>query len=679
MKYALIITLSLIALTGSAQDKQSDLIRVADDLVSIENEDDESELESRYENLTLLLQHPIDLNKVNADDLRQFYFLNESQIQTLLRYRNEHGSFVSVYELQAVEDLDQNTISLLAPLVKVVANESLINTSLAKRMLSRGNSYLITRWEKTLEEKAGYRDSSAANAYQGSDQKIFMRFRSAIPSDYSVGITLEKDAGETIQWNPRKRKFGGDYSSAHLQLINKGRLRNLIAGDYQAQFAQGLVLGGAFGLGKSAETITTTRRTTLGFLPHTSAGESGFYRGFAATYELMKNLRMSAFVSHIKRDASISVEEEGKTITAFQYSGFHRNESEIARERNATETVSGAVVHYNRKQFDGGLIVQQTSFEHPMERIPNSYNQFAFSGRSNLNASIFYNYTINNFCFFGEIAKTHRAGSAIVTGAIGSLTPAFDISILYRNYRPDYYLFYGNAFSENTQPQNETGIYWGVKYKFNRRWTAAGYFDMFRFPWLAFRRYGPTYGHEWLGRVTFSPSRKITLFAQARQENKSRNTADESIQYIVKDGLKSNFWASVAFSEGALRMRTRVQYSTYRFNGKTSDGIVLLQGIGAEFGKFQVTGHYALFETDDFDNRQYVYENDVYLVFSLPFYDGTGTRSILMLQYSFSKHLSVYVRYSRSYFSEREEIGSGPESIHGNTKNDVKFQVVLRF
>jgi hypothetical protein len=106
---------------------------------------------------------------------------------------------------------------------------------------------------------------------------------------------------------------------------------------------------------------------------------------------------------------------------------------------------------------------------------------------------------------------------------------------------------------------------------------------------------------------------------------------------------------------------------------------VLLQGLGFEFGKFQATGHYALFQTEDFDNRQYVYENDVYLVFSLPSYDGTGTRSMMMIQYSASKQLSFYIRYARSYYSDKQEIGSGLEKVDGNTKNDVKFQVVLRF
>jgi hypothetical protein len=669
-----------LTFSAFAQEPESNFNRVADELISSESDEDETTLESRYENLIQLLSNPVDLNKISAEDLRQFYFLSENQIQQFIKYRTEQGSLLSVYELQAIPGFDNQVVSTIAPLVKVVDPEGKINSSFAKRLISAGNSYLILRWEKTLEEKKGFSDSlDQAQKYLGSDQKIFTRFRSSIPYDYSVGFTLEKDAGEKLQWNPRKRQLGGDYSSAHLQLINKGRVRNLIIGDFQAQFGQGVILGGSFGLGKSAETITTTRRTNIGFVPHASAGESGFYRGVASTYQLHQNMRISAFISQVRRDASLDEKESETTISAFQYAGFHRNENEKQSERNSAETVIGSVVHYSRGMFDAGLVVQNITFQHRVEKEPNVYNQFTFAGNKNLNAGFFFNYTVNNFCLFGESAKSIEGGFATVAGVIGALTPTLDVSILYRNYSTSYYSFYANPFSENTQPQNETGIYWGLKYKWNRRWAFASYIDLFRFPWLGFRRYARTSGYEWLSRLTYQPTRKVTMFGQIRQEKKARNSSEATVQHMIRYGLKTNFWASFNYAEGILRMRTRVQYSTYNFNNNTSDGIVFLQGVGFEIGKFQLTGHYALFQTEDFDNRQYVYENDVYLVFSLPSYDGNGIRSMLMAEYKVSKNVSFYVRYARSYYRDKEEIGSGLEAITGNTRNDVKFQAVLRF
>lgn len=674
------LALAFVTYSAMSQDNAANFNKIADEVISNESEEDQTILESRYENLTQLLSNPVDLNSVSAEELRQFFFLNENQIQQFIKYRSEQGALVSVYELQAIPGFDQNAIAALAPLVKVIDPGHRVNSSLLNRMTSAGNAYLIIRCEKTLEPKLGYSNAiDSTQKYQGTDLRFFTRFRSSVPLDYSFGFTLEKDAGEQFRWQPGQRKFGTDYNSVHLQLMNKGRLKNLIVGDYQAQFAQGVILGGAFGLGKSAETITTPRRTSIGFVPHTSAGESGFHRGIAATYQVLKRIRVSGFASQVIRDATLNEDDTGNTISSMQYSGFHRNTREQESSRNTNETILGSVVHYSRNNLDAGLIVQHLSFQYPVVKESNLYNQFTFSGKQNLNAGFFYNYTKNNFNFFGEAAKSLNGGFAGVAGLLGSLTSALDIAIVYRNYGRSYYSFYSNPFSENTQPQNETGIYWGLKYKWNRRWVFASYIDLFRFPWLGFRRYAPTSGYEWLTRITFQPSRKMTLFLQARQSEKARNLSEETTHYSLAYGRKSNVWASFNYAEGTFRLRTRLQYSTFSFNQETSDGIVLIQGIGFESGKFQFTAHYALFQTDDFDNRQYVYENDVYLVFSLPSYDGNGVRSMLMAQYAFSKKLSVSLRYARIYYRDKQEIGSGLEMITGNVKNDVKFQAVIRF
>jgi hypothetical protein len=92
-------------------------------------------------------------------------------------------------------------------------------------------------------------------------------------------------------------------------------------------------------------------------------------------------------------------------------------------------------------------------------------------------------------------------------------------------------------------------------------------------------------------------------------------------------------------------------------------------------GKISLTARYALFDTEDYDNRQYVYENDVWLAFSLPAYEGKGVRNYLLLSYKLNRHISAWVRFSHVRYTDREEIGSGYDLIEGNTRNDVKFQL----
>lgn len=676
----LIIFLLLISQILFAQNNNIDHSRIIDELAGIQ--EDDADYESIYENLMQLLSHPADINTITQEELRQLHLLNEQQVSDFIQYRADNGDLISLFELQAVPSFDAETIQKLIPFIKVRNPDEMVNASLLKKILNDGNHYLITRWERTIEEKTGFHESTEPKRkYFGTQDKYYLRFRSSIPGNYSFGFTAENDAGEIFRWGPRKGKFGPDFLSAHAQVLNKGIVKNLIVGDFQSQFGQGLIFGGAFGLGKGAETIGTSRRNNIGFLPHTSAAEAGFFRGVGTTIEPVKNILISGIFSQTRRDASIGGDSvAGFEIRSLSTSGFHRNENEIANERTAQERLAGGVIEYRKRNFTFGVIGQHIRYNFPIAKDTSAYNQFAFRGRQNTNAGFHFNIGFANVNLFGEAAHSIGAGSSIVAGLIAALDPRFDMAMVFRNFAKDYQPFYANPFSESTQPINETALYWGWKYRWNRKYNIAGYVDLFRFPWIAFRRYKPSTGYEWLLRFNYQPSRKATMFIQLREESKLRNTPEELPSYQVSNGIKRNYWFAMTLAAGDhLNFKSRIQYSTFSFNRKTSEGLVISQAVSASVGKFQVSMNYALFDTDDFDNRQYVYENDVFLAFSLPAYDGVGVRNYLMVEYKIGKAITVWLRYARTRFTDREEIGSGLETINGNIRNDVKFQTILRF
>ena len=276
------ICLCFVFANTMAQDsfhKEFNFEKLVDDIFPLQDLD--LNYEELYENLLQILANPIDLNRASDEQLRSLFILKESQIASLLAYREETGSLLSVYELQSIPNFDPVTLSRLIPFV-TVDNSASSGKSLLKRVGLEKNNYLILRYERTLEEKKGYKESiDSASRYLGTPDKVYTRFRTARSGDFSFGFTLEKDAGETLNWAPSKKQYGPDYHSFHGQLLNKGRVQNIIIGDYQAQFGQGLTLGGGFGMGKGAETITAIRRSNLGFIPYASLNEFGFFRGAA--------------------------------------------------------------------------------------------------------------------------------------------------------------------------------------------------------------------------------------------------------------------------------------------------------------------------------------------------------------------------------------------------------------
>lgn len=684
MRYILLPLFISGTLHVFAQDPSADELdfqKIADDLYGAQDLD--LNYEGLYDNLAQLLSQPLDINKASDEELRFLKVLTEEQIKSLVDYRLMNGYLLSIYELQAIPGFDLATIQKITPYIQVRDPASSINRSLWQRVKDESDNYFIMRYERMLQTKEGFRsETDADDHFKGSPDKLSIRFRTSRPGDFSFGFSAEKDAGEQMIWNQSQHQYGFDYLSFHAQLQNKGRLKNLIAGDFQSQFGQGLMIGGIFGMGKGGETITTTRRSNIGHLPYTSFSEAGNLRGIATTVEVAQNIYWSGFYSRTRRDAQVNDSiQETAIISSLVTTGLHRNEKELAKRRTTGEQNFGSVIQYKTHNVDAGILYNQINYDAPVIKTATLYNQFIFSGTCNENIGSYLNFTLRNASFFSEFSHSLHGGNACIAGVLWNLSPRVDLAMVYRNYGRSYHAFYSNAFAEGSTTQNERGTYWGWKYTFNRRLNVTGYIDLFQFAWLRYRIYTPSDGDEWLVRVNYQPSRKTTLFAQVREEAKTRNIATpSSTLYTTGEGKKYNYWLSCDIgASDHVRFKTRLQFSSYSIQHQTTNGMVLMQDIRFNMRKFEVTARYALFDTDDYDNRQYVYENDVWLAFSLPAYYGKGIRRYILLEYKLNSYISFWLRYADTRYTDRDSVGSGVDETDGNVRSDLKFQTRIKF
>jgi len=682
MKSVIILILLSLWIPVCAQqpaDEPDDLQRFSDDLAGSQDED--ASYEDVYENLVLVMTSPYDLNNVSESELQLLHILSDTQIENFIAYRKDQEQILDVHELQVIPGFDPGSISRLLPFVKVKDPMAAVNRSLVKRMFSFGNSYLVSRYERTIETKKGFKPSQGnPPAFTGSPEKMYVRWRSSEPGDYSIGITGEKDSGEKLSFNLPRHQLGFDFTSFHVQLQHKGKIRNIIGGDFQAQFGQGLLLGGAFGLGKGGETVSTVRKSNVGFLPYTSVNENAFQRGLALTLQPLAHFLVSVFYSNTRRDAASGHDTDSLYVSSLPVSGLHRTESELSSRKKVREENYGAVLQFSRNTLDAGVIFNATHFDMPVSRVPVLYNNFAFAGSRNLNAGIFLNYRWQNISFFGEAARSLSGGTGAIAGMLISAHQHLDLAIVYRNYGRNFHAFYSNAFSESTKAANERGLYWGWKYRWSRSYNLTGYVDLFTFPWLGYRRYAPAGGYEWLLRGNYYPSRKVSLYLQLREELKPANAKGMTTVYQVQEGMRRNATLHCDYGIGEnISMKSRLQYNIYSFHGQTSEGMALIQDVSFKWGAFKFSGRHALFETDHHDNRLYVYEQDAWLAYSLPAYSGVGVRNYALFEYQLIKHRTVWVRYARTRLTKPGEIGTGQDVIEGNTKNDVKFQARFKF
>lgn len=667
-----------------------DLESFVEQLVAIPSE--ELDYDELYENLLLNFNNPLNLNGADREELARLYILTDIQINALLNHISINGPLISLYEIQSIPYFDKKTISQVIHFVKVAPTKSPSSKSLTKNLFGKGNNYLLFRYDQTLEKRKGYRelqpetDGSLSKAYRGSPGRYNFRFRSQKAGDYKFGINLEKDAGEALQWNSNNGTYGADSYNIYYQVLNKGRFKNMIIGDYQLQFGQGLILSGGFSLGKGAETITSVKRPNGGIRPHTSQLETGFLRGLANTYQINRSIEMTTFFSRTLQDA-ILLDDSIKTSSGFvksvQTSGLHRTESEIKAKNTLTQqTYGGNISFYNLdKSLQVGLTSVVSRFSLPIIRDDKPVNRFQFQGDENINYGLNLSYRWENFTFFTEAAQSNSRGKGIVGGFLSSLSRQLSLSFLIRHYDRDFHSLFGQGFAESSgNNSNEQGIYLGIKYDFSRRYGFTGYFDQFKFPWITTRINRPSDGYEYLIRGSYTPTKSTELHLQFRQESKARNTNQNQNVTVAKQGIKNNYQLSfnrkLSDKSG---FKSRIQFSNYTLNDIRTTGFAVAQDAYYHFGKFKLAGRIALFDTEDFENRQYIYERDVLYAFSLPAYSGVGSRKYLLIQYNFSSNIKAWIRWANTTFRDRDIISSGQQEIQGNKQNDIKMQLQISF
>lgn len=662
-----------------------DINRFIQELFPIPTED--ANYADLVESLYLLYTNPLDLNSATRDELASTYILTPEQLDAFIEYRAELGPLLSLYELQAIPLLDMPTIRKLLPFVTVQPRR----LSGKEAFQNPTQHFLILRSERLLETQKGFSEldttSRSTTRYAGNPYQFYARYRYSRIGAYSFGFTAEKDAGEVLSWHPGRQIVGADFTSFHAQVMNRGRLKNLILGDFQLQAGQGLVMAAGFALGKGTETILTSYRSTLGLRPYTSVLEAGFFRGVAATVAVRKNTEVTMFASLTRRDASLSESVDGPdglVVSSLLTAGLHRTPAERARQGVIPERNLGlhALHILPRQRGKVGITALYTHFNTSLLRRDLPYNRFEFSGKKNLTLGIHADYHWKNIHLFGEGARSQSGGMGGIGGLIASLSKSLDFTLLLRHYDRHFHTFYGNAFSENTRPINESGTYWGLRYSPSRRWQFSGFYDRFRFPWLKYQVNAPSGGNDRLFTIRYAPNRRFTASALFHEEHKERNRPGQNqpLPQLATTVRRTALIQAEYDLPMRYALRTRIQGGDFAYRGGTrSQGITLVQDITWRWPRLELSGRVAFFATDNYDSRQYVYEKDVLYAFSLPAYYDTGTRHYLMVRYAVSKNLRVWLRWSQSRFFDTEVISSGLNEIQGNTRSEVKAQLMYQF
>ncbi|MES1215723.1 MAG: helix-hairpin-helix domain-containing protein [Bacteroidota bacterium] len=645
----------------------------------LENQTDadqgETEDDTYLQDLEQFRKTPINLNTADADDLKQLRIITDLQIENLISYRNLFGKFITIYELQAVPAWDVNTIRKLLPFVTIAAPISLAEE--AGRRFRDGDHSLLLRVTQVLEKSKGFDKSTTGTKYLGSPQKILFRYRYTYKNLLQFGLTGDKDAGE--QFFKGKQNKGFDFYSFHLFARKIGIIQSLALGDYTVNMGQGLIQWQGLAFKKSVDVMGVKRQSAI-LRPYSSAGEFYFNRGAGITIK-KERIEATAFVSVRKLSANFVADTVNNEdfISSFLTSGYHRTSSEAEDKNSLTQTSYGGNITYRGNRWHIGVNGIYYNFSLPVQKRDEPYNLYAISGKNWYNLSMDYSYTYKNLHLFGEAAIDKNSNKAFINGLLISVDPRVDISVVHRAIDASYQAVNGNAFTENTYPTNETGLYAGVTIRPANSWRLDIYGDVYKFSWLKYLVDAPSSGRDYLAQLTYTPNKQVEVYSRFKNETKQANQSDNTTvtNYLVSIP-KKNWRTQISYKiNTSIALRNRVELLWYD-NKEASNEKGFLSFFDFIYKPMlkPYSGVLRLqyFETDGYNSRIYAYENDVLYSYSIPAFFDKGFRYYLTLNYDLSKKISFWLRIAQTIYKDKKSVGSGLDEIEGNKRSELKLQ-----
>lgn len=665
-----VIAILLLAFCLGTEVKAQSWQQAYDDLLTMSDDEAQAEeLADSYELLEQLAAHPLDLNCCTREDLEQLPFLSMQQVMDIQEYLYRYGPMRSLGELRMVRSLDLRQLTLLPFFVSVSGEADEPHEESFPRLdtlLHRAKHSLSATLRVPFYERKGDK-----NGYLGYPYRHTLRYELNSGNYLRLGVVGAQDAGEPFM--DKGNNWGYDTYSYYVQLRKLGRLENLVAGKYKLSAGMGLVLGQSFQLGKLA-TLQSLGRTVQTIRPHSSRSESDYFQGAAATVSLWKPVALSAFVSWRPIDATLTKTGEAQTLLT---DGYHRTPTEMAKKHNTHLAATGMHLAYRA----GGLQLGATAITTQLDRELKPQRQTLYSrhyahGTHFFNISADYAFIHHRLVASGETAVDGHGALATINTLSVQPTARLGLMALQRFYSYRFTTLYGHAFSDGSHTQNESGIYLGATWNPLAHLQLQGYADYAYFPWARYQVSLSSHSWDFLTQATWQQGH-WTLQARHRSHLRQKDN-DEKNALIANNLHRERF--SVTWQQQCWQLKTQIDLA-HTFYKQAEHGWMVSQH--ATFSPpspnlFQLTLMAAYFNTDSYQSRVYVYEQQLQHEFYFPTYYGEGLRLNMQARINPNRRLRLAFRMGYTNYFDRSVISSGLQQINHSHQTDADFQLQWR-
>lgn len=643
MHFRFLVVFILISNLASAQKIEVDAL-VNDIKNGLDFSIDETLIREKVE---FYLKRPLNLNTASEAELEDFLFLNTFQVQAILNYRNKLNGFVEVKELVTLPHFSPS-IEKFFPLMTI----SVMETEITGQQLRH---FLVFGYGRQ-EDRSVYKNNPNSD-FLGNPNEYFLRYSFERTKGLSFGFTMQNDYYEPFFQHHNTPSFqhgktGFDYSSAYISYKSKGIFRQVILGDYALYFGQGLSFWNGFSLNKSIYS-TQVEKNNAEVRPYTSAGEFNYLRGLLLDLKLNNNFDLTLFGSG-KNLSALERNINGENYYSIDEIGSNRQDKD--NKVFLKEYLVGGRIKYSFKKGNVALTGFSSEYSGKVNPQNGIYDQLEFRDK-NLNAASL-DYTLQPLPylrFFGEGAIQTHGASAVLQGISVAPNPFWEMVLLYRNLSSNYFSHYANVFQEKSTPNNEEGIYLGLKWQPINWLSISFYQDNFKSKWISYRTLSPTSGNETLIRATFFPTENAEFFIQFKRESLNYNDFQEGKEF-TKQGEKYQIRLQSDYTVSEeLELRSRIE-SRWLESNKNAVSFLFYQDFKwSPNYNLKFTLRFAKAWVEDSEVTIYSQDSEVPYSYSITQFTRNATQLYLIIKYKINKKLSLWLKTSNLTGDWKEE------------------------
>lgn len=591
-----------------------------------------------------LQDHPININRATLRELLRIPFLNQQTAGSIIRHRREIGQYSGKTDLLEAAALSEELVDAILPYIEFQSRRRLAVFDYRFRIagaLHKTRAFVEKRY--------------------GNPLYVYQRIRWRPNPDVQVGLIWEKDIGENniLDFGSFHFKYHWRKAKSHIQI-----------GDYNIEAGQRLVFSSTYGSPLVIANAQPFTATPFRWRSKSAVDENAFLRGILWDYSPGAATKITMAYSRHSLDATLS--PDSQMVASMYTAGYHRSESEEKKRDLVDERIIAAMLNRSFAKGHAGLLAANVHYSLPIEQNEaQPRDQFNY-------ISAYYSMQKRLLHLQGEAAFLEGKYPAIQQTLFlrsRDIPIAFGTLIYY--YHPAYWAFHGRGFGKTgAPPMNEYGYFQSITARMLPKTKLAAYFHHARpvsasgaFPFVR-----STYQIQ-LGQSL----RKIDMLFRFTNRLRRGPIVDPNRNFAIT-GLKTSILRLhlTAAVSRSCQLSTRFEMSWAKAEGQaqSGNGFNFYWDVRLRPHKnLKLQLRWTQFDVPGFDFRLYEFENDLPGSFRNILLTGRGYKWFFLMSLRLLENWRLAVKYRHMVYPDTPTIGSGLNTILGNRRQELRFQI----